>query len=408
MAGTTIDHLIAMTIFLAAILLFISLFNQTIQTAILYQRHRYLATKCGDTLDNILLNPGIPLDWGQSSASPTGFGIQDPEFTQYRISPFSLMRLNSSLGTPAFYSKTGLSYSNTTIGFGESVLVPYNQTISTQTAASLLGINGSYGFSLTMTPTVNVSISETQRNPLRLTVSVTGAGYPFAYSTITYCLVRNTGNGSLYPSYTIVYDTLTTDSQGTASLNIGAFDDSRESYALIVYTHTNGLVGVGCYDHSKYTDNYVIPLVSDFNSGTVLIAHSSDITGGSGSPAIAYNATFMLLTEDFTFRELSLENATERTGKVNPGPGQPYGMMRIDTNNAGILVVSYMKDGNGTDSGIVLMPWGISSMAFPMTFGNNPNYGEWVATDIRQVTIGNIAYQAKLSLWSLEGYQLVS
>ncbi|MEM3703131.1 MAG: hypothetical protein QXX79_01720, partial [Candidatus Bathyarchaeia archaeon] len=60
MAGSTIDHLIAMTVFLGAILIFVSLFNQTIQTAILYQRNRYLATKCSDLLDNMLLNPGIP------------------------------------------------------------------------------------------------------------------------------------------------------------------------------------------------------------------------------------------------------------------------------------------------------------------------------------------------------------
>jgi hypothetical protein len=47
-------------------------------------------------------------------------------------------------------------------------------------------------------------------------------------------------------------------------------------------------------------------------------------------------------------------------------------------------------------------------MAFPVTFGDNPDHREWVATDIRQVTVGNIAYQAKLALWSLEGYQVVS
>lgn len=408
MAGTTIDHLVAVTIFLAAILLFIGLFNQTIQTAILYQRHRYLATKCSDTLDNIFLNPGIPPDWGQSNASPTGFGLQDPEFTQYRVSPFSLMRLDSSTGTPVFYSKTGLYYSNTTTRFGESLLVPYNQIVNTQTAASLLGINGSYGFSLTATPTVNLSILETQRSPLIVMVTVTGAGYPFAYSTISYCLIKNTGNGSVYPSYTIAYGTVSTDSQGVAALNLGTFDDSRESYALIVYADTNGLVGVGSYGYSRYTGNYAVPLVSDFNSGTVLVAHSSDITGGSSSETIAYNATFVLLTEDFTFRELLLENATERTGKVKTGIGQPYGTMTIDTNNTGILVMSYMKESNGTDSGIILMPWGIGSMAFPVTFGDNPNYREWVATDIRQVTVGNIAYQAKLALWSLEGYQVVS
>ncbi len=50
------------------------------------------------------------------------------------------------------------------------------------------------------------------------------------------------------------------------------------------------------------------------------------------------------------------------------------------------------------------MPWGISSMAFPMTFGDDAANKEWVATDIREITVGGIAYQVKLALWSLGGY----
>lgn len=408
MTGTTIDHLVAVTVFLAAILLFISLFNQTIQTAILYQRHRSLATKCSDTLDNIMLSPGIPSYWGQNSTNPTSFGLQDPEFTQYRLSPFSLMRLNSSLGTPVFYSKTGLNYSRTSTEFGQSLLIPYNETIFPNAAATLMGINGSYGFSLTFTPTVTVSISETQPNPLVAGVTVTGAGYPFASSDISYCLIKTMDTGDQYPSYTIQYGSNTTNAQGLASLNLGTFDQTKESYALIVYAHTNGLVGVGSYENLRYKENYAVPLVSDFDTSKVLIAHSQDIVSGPNPFQIAYNATFILLTEDFALHEMLLENATERTGQINFGMGQPYGSMTISTYNPSILVVSYMKANSTRDSGIILMPWGISSMAFPMTFGDNPNYKEWVATDIRQVTVGNIAYQAKLALWSLEGYQAVS
>jgi hypothetical protein len=40
-------------------------------------------------------------------------------------------------------------------------------------------------------------------------------------------------------------------------------------------------------------------------------------------------------------------------------------------------------------------------LAFPLTFGSNPVGQEWVTTDIRQVTIGGIAYQAQLSLWNI-------
>lgn len=406
MTGTTIDHLVAVTIFLAAILLFITLFNQTIQTAITYQQHRYLATKCSDTLDDILLSPGIPANWGQNSTNPTAFGLQDPEFTQYQLSPFSLMKLNSSVGTPVFYSGTGLYYSNTTIGLGQSLLVPYSQTIDSDTAASLMGINGSFGFSVTVTPVVNVSISEKQLNPLNVEVEikVTGSGYPFADSKVTYCFIKNIGISSEYPSYTIECNATTTNNQGIASLNL-TFDQTRESYALIAYARTSGLVGAGSYQHSRY-NNYPVPLVSDFGSKRILVAHSRDIVNSSSPSQIAYNATFVILTQDFTLREMPLDNSTERTGKINPGTSRTMTIQANNTSsNPGILVMSY----NSSDSsGIVLMPWGTNSIAFSTTFGDDPNNQNWVATDIRQVTIGNVAYQAKLLLWSLEGYLVMN
>jgi hypothetical protein len=74
-----------------------------------------------------------------------------------------------------------------------------------------------------------------------------------------------------------------------------------------------------------------------------------------------------------------------------------------------MLIVTYCKNSN--ESGITMMPWGISSMAFPIAFGDNSiqtTAKEWVATDIRQVMVDNVAYQAKLSLWSLTGYSVVS
>jgi hypothetical protein len=38
-----------------------------------------------------------------------------------------------------------------------------------------------------------------------------------------------------------------------------------------------------------------------------------------------------------------------------------------------------------------------------VVFGGDPTGQEWVATDIRQVTVNGVAYQAKLALWSLGG-----
>ena len=146
--NSTLDHMVAVTVFLAATLLFIGLFNQTIQTATIYQQNRATANKASDLLDNILLNPGIPTNWGQNDENITGFGIQDPEFTQYKISPFSLMRLASTTQTPVYYPKTGIEYNNITIGSKNFLLVSNNSALDYSTVSNLLGINNIYGFQL--------------------------------------------------------------------------------------------------------------------------------------------------------------------------------------------------------------------------------------------------------------------
>ncbi|MEM3596856.1 MAG: hypothetical protein QXJ53_01815 [Candidatus Bathyarchaeia archaeon] len=416
MTGSTIDHLVATMVFLGAILLFISLFNQTIQTAVLYQQHRYLATKCSDLLDNILLSPGIPDDWGTSNCTPYGFGLQDPivrqspTFAQYKLSPFSLMRLWSLYGMPVYYPKTGEYYSNITIGFGNFLFVPSSEAINYSFVTRLLGINGTYGFRLTIMPIVTVSISKLQSKPLMLSVDVKGAGFPLPNAIVSYCLITvlPTGGEQNYPAFITRYGSAVTDAKGSASLSFPTVDETKESYVLIVYVRHCGLIGTGYYEHVLYKENYVVPFISNFGngSGEVLLAHSWDVHGGDNPAAITYNATFVLLTEDFALREIPL--GAGRVGLLNYGNDpHTYERITIPTYNPGILVVTYRKSANPKDSGVVLMPWGLSALSFPVVFGEDSSGKEWVVTDIRQVMVSNIAYQAKLELWSLGGFQVV-
>jgi hypothetical protein len=404
MVAATIDHIVALIVLLAAMLLFIGLFNQTIQTAILYQSHRYLATECSDLLDSILLNPGSPLAsanttfWGLSNSTPTIFGLQDPEFTQYELSPFSLMRLDYLLGNPLYYSESGMHYSNLTVGFGTSLFVPFNEVVNYSTAAGLLGTNGTYGFCLTLTPILTVNISPVQANPLNLMVTVTGNGYPIADANVSYCLISTIGQAQ-YPSYNITSGAGMTNSQGQVTLSFPGFNGAQTSYAIIAYASSSGLVGTGNYENILYSKNYPVPLIADFSSGSLLLANSADLYGGNNQ-TIAYNATFVLLSQDFTLRQMPLSNVT---GNISPGS---YSNVVIPTSNTGILAVTYEKDQN--DSGIVLMPWGVGSMSFPVVFGAQPLSQEWVATDTRLVTVSGVSYQAKLAIWSLQGYQVVS
>ncbi|MEM2117856.1 MAG: hypothetical protein QW386_02410 [Candidatus Bathyarchaeia archaeon] len=407
MAGSTIDHLVSVVAFLAAILIFISLFNQILQTAALYQRHRSLAMKCSDLLDNMLLSPGIPSNWGQTNVTPTGFGLQDPEFTQYRLSAFSLMRLISSVGTPVYYPKTGQWYSNITMGFGNFLLTSFSEAINYSTASRLLGLNGTYGFQLTITPIVTLSISEIQsKNPLRIAVNVTGRGFPLANAAVSYCFltVELAGGEGSFPSYKTTYGTVYTDEKGSTLLEFSEITKEDTSYALIAYAQLSGLIGVGYHQRVSSSGQYVVPFVDNIAEGRVIIAHSYDVQYfGPPVAEVAYNATFVLLAEDFTLREVPL--GADKIGKVNYGEGQPYKNVTIPTHNPGILVITYRK--SAVEGGVIMMPWGISAMAFPVVFGEDPSGKEWVATDIRQVIVNDIAYQATLALWSLEGYQVI-
>jgi len=403
MAGSTIDHLVSVTAFLAAILIFISLFNQILQTAAMYQRHRSLAMKCSDLLDNMLLSPGIPSDCGQTNVTPTGFGLQDPEFTQYRLSAFSLMRLLSSVGAPVYYPKTNQWYSNVTVGFGNFLLTSFSEAINYSTASRLLGINGTYGFQLTITPIVTLSISEIQsKEPLRIAVNVTGRGFPLANAAVSYCFLTVDLKGA-YPAYKTTYGTVYTDEKGSTLLEFSEITKEDTSYALIAYAQLSGLIGVGYHQRVSSTGQYVMPFVDNIAEGRVIIAHSWDVHGGDNPAEIAYNATFVLLAEDFTLREVPL--GADKVDKVNYGEGQPYKNVTIPTHNPGILVITYKK--SAVEGGVIMMPWGISAMAFPVVFGEDPSGKEWVATDIRQVIVNDIAYQATLALWSLEGYQVI-
>jgi hypothetical protein len=401
--------MISITIFLAAILLFTNMFGQTIQTAIIYQTHRATATKCSDLIDTMLLNPGNPSTWSLTNYSPTGFGLQDPEFTQYQLSAFSFMRLDSSSADYVYFKEPNGFYTKTTTGFGSSLLIPSVNTINYSLALKLLGINNTYGFQLELTPVITVDIAENQAsNPLNLSLSATGTGFPLANASINTCLILVSlpANEGEYPSFTLLNRTVTADEKGSSSVEFPEVTGSTQSYAFIAYAHLGGLLGVGFHERVSSTDQYVVPIVGDLSQQEVLIAHNYDLnSSGPAGASLKYNATFVLSAEDFTLREMPLASPTI-VGTVTSGVGNPFVNITIPTYTPGILIVTYQKQ-NTTEGGVVVMPWGISSLAFPVIFGGDPQLQEWVATDIRQVTINRIAYQAKLALWSYNGQQVM-
>jgi Domain of unknown function (DUF2341) len=401
-SGTNIDHIVSIIVFLAAMLIFIGLFGQTIETAILYQQHNVLATKASDLLDNMLLSPGNPTnwsqtDWNQQSKVPTGLGLQNPEFVQYQLSPFSLMRLHSSAGTAVNYQ--GQAYCNTTTNsIGSSLLVPSNQMINYSQASKMLGINGTYGFSLTVSPTIDVSVSEITYSPLNISVSAKGQGSPLAKASVSYCLITVTGYDSPdKPSFVLNYGTATADEAGSVCLDLSSFSTTQKSYAIIVHVSLSGLSGIGYFSHSLYSACSVVPLISSFENRSVLLAHSYSINQQGYNGSISYNATFLRATDMLRASLNGGNSLVVGELHVDPTPAHAFDAISVDPNNIGVLVVVYSK--SALESGIALMPWGLSSLDFSVTFGGVYKNQNWVSTDIRQVLVNGITYQAKLALW---------
>ena len=408
-ASAAVDHMISLTIFMAAILIFIGLFSQTMQTGITYELHTALSTKTSDLLDTILLNPGLPVNWSQSDYAIMGFGLQNPDFSQYKLSSLSPMRLTSSAQSPVYYPRTGAYYSNNSAGLGSCLLAQSAKSINYSTVSKLLGINGTYGFQFILSPTITVSIEKTSTGaPLKLSVNAAGTGYPLANAPLSYSLILVKQDANNYPSYSTINGAAATDPAGFAQLNFPGIDGESQTYGLIVYSYLSGLKGMGYYVHElpSFTKT-VVPLIDSFQNRTITIAHGDSVGQPPQAPSyslLSYNASFVLLTEEYTFRQVALDQ-TGAVGKVfyDSSSGQNYSSINLP-NNDGILIVTY-KGASSGQYGLVLVPWGLSSLGIPLTFGGNPTGQDWVTTDIRQVTVGGLSYQAKLELWNLQGYQ---
>jgi hypothetical protein len=325
MVSSSIDHMVALTIFVVATLLFIGLFNQTIQTAVVYQNHRATATKASDVLDTILLNPGTPYNWGISGASPSGFGVQDPEFTQYKLDAFSLMRLDPD-DSMIYYQKAdnqnGMYYNSIIDGSGAYLFVPSSLAVTYSTAQKLLGINGTYGFQFSLTPVLTVTVTNSTNgdNPLTLNLRVDGTGFPLANAKANYKLfLLNLGSEKEFPAFKVLNGTLTTDITGSALLLPKR--KSSQSYAFIASVQLSGLNGVGYKVNNPVDDSYVVPLIDDLYSQQVILAHSGDVHGDDLAP-VSYNTTMVTFNaQDFSLQELQV-NAT---GLLQQGAGYPYG-----------------------------------------------------------------------------------
>jgi hypothetical protein len=403
MTGTTIDHMISLVVLITVLTVSMGAFGQIIGAAITYQQNHEISMKAAELVNAMLLSPGDPAWWGLSDSLPLAFGLQDSDAGGYSLDAFSLSRLSSRLPL-VYYGKTGLWYSNNS--FGEhALLVPVANAVNYTTTARLLGVEGSYAFRLAVAPTLNVSLFELNLNPLTLNVEVRGLTSAISDADLNYFGYQVVPQVGGVPSIQTVSGTGRTDLAGSTTLEFPSFDGSRYAYCVVVYARVGGLSGVGYRCRDTIADNKIIPLIESFENRSVLLAHSWGLR--SFPPPVevlSFNATFVSLSQDFRLSQIEMADSGGfvRTGQVNYGEGYDHVRVQIPSENAGILIVAYSS---GDYSGIVTMPWGISVLGFPAVFGGDSSQADWVAVELRQVSIGMISYQAKVSVWKTSGYQ---
>ncbi len=405
MAGVTIDHMVAFVLLIVVITASIGVYSQIIDSAIAYQNNHKVAMKAAELANTLLLSAGDPSTWGLSNITPYAFGLQDPDVGGYSLSTYSLARLRSANQALVYYYKTGQWYSNNSLGGGGVFFLPVSNAINYTTASQLLGVNGSYAFRLTVTPILTVSVTEVNLNPLRLRVDVRGPGLAVASASLNYILVYAVPKGGTFPSFDYFSGTSQTNSSGSALLQFSTVNGLQYAYSVLVYASVGGLTGVGYHTRQTIVNNGILPFVENFQTRTIILAHSFDVhTYEPPVSALHYNSTYLALTQNFQLREIQMSNGSglSRSGTINYGEGKPYFRVQIPISGAGILLVAYRW---GNDFGIVMMPWGISTLGFSVAFGGDPTNADWVATELRQVTVNRVAYQVQLSVWSVKGYQ---
>jgi len=221
----SIEYMIAgltvISILVVAEMNVLTLMNQTLTEV----RQEVGLSEAEDILDTLLLSPGYPPDWGESSDTPDSMGLAvQNSIEEYVLDPKKVIRLSEESD---YY-------------------------ISPPTTRRLLGLSKKYHFSLRITPFFNVTINN--EGDGNYTISVTTyRGNPAPNVNVTGYYV------DLPFQYNATYQTQSaiTSIDGTCTLN---FDYASNS-TLIVCADQSGIRSIAAEENGlclKVEDGYVI------------------------------------------------------------------------------------------------------------------------------------------------------
>jgi len=389
MATTTVDYLVSIVIVSMLLTTSILLVGQTINIALINHQDQQITLAAVDLLDNLLQNPGNPPDWGWLSIQPTGFGLKWPNSAVEMLSPFTLMRLMQT-GNSAIYNN--ILYRNLGTNNQFNLYLREDEYVDYITASKLLSTYGNYGFKLSITPVLNISVTQIKVNPLKLKITIYGTSGPLSGALLNSTLyyINNRGTSPSIVEYTPLSKESNID--GEAEIEFPGLNSNEIIYLALVKVNLAGLSGIGY--HTNAADPFIIPVVTNYSEGKVTLFSNPVIPSTIGG-LLYCNLRFVIQAGKSEFNLIKISNSIEILQS-----GKPVNIT-LGTRNPGVLLISSKT--SQSKSCLTAMPWGISSLGLSLIFGGNPRNQKTVVVQSRYVMIDKISYQIKLALWRLDG-----
>lgn len=176
----SVEYLVVSLILVVTVLTFSTQLLPSMLVRTAYVSETTLQTEAEKIVDQLLLNPGDPPDWGVNAVCPSDIrvlGLASSQGGPYELDANKLIRIyESSVGNLTGFSQLDLD-----------------------SVAKLLGIYGKYGFSIRITPVLNVSVRARSENSYEVSVK-THEQLPVANAKVRGLLIvpRVEGNAVIY------------------------------------------------------------------------------------------------------------------------------------------------------------------------------------------------------------------
>lgn len=387
MASYTIDFIASIVIVTTLLTSSIVIVAQDLNRAIIYQQDQQTFLKASDILNNILQNTGYPQDWGQTNDAPKSFGINAPNTEHLTLNPFTPLRLMQANENIVYNS---VEYRNLTTG-NTHLFLRSNEYINYSYAAELLSVENDFGFSISITPVLNISISQLRASPLKIGISVQGpnGGVPGVSLNASLFYVNN---GALYPSISNpIKDHAVSNISGRADIEFPSINADDTPYIALIKANTGGTSGIGYYTNTYSMDSPILPVVTNYSEGEVSLVHRKNITNSYAyNGNVYYNLTFVNQLGKTDFQSVKLGTSYGIVSINNPG------IVSLSVGNPGILLVSSKTTGGHE---LTTIPWGITPLCLHMTYGADPLNKKTVAKTMQFVSISDLSYKLEVAVW---------